>query len=66
MKDQPTYESSGVDIAAGDHAVELIAKHASSTARPEVLSTLGGFAGAFKAAFDGLEEPILLSATDGV
>jgi phosphoribosylformylglycinamidine cyclo-ligase len=63
---KPSYESSGVDIAAGDRAVELIAGHAASTSRPEVLTKLGGFAGAFAAKFDGVDEPVLLSATDGV
>jgi phosphoribosylformylglycinamidine cyclo-ligase len=66
VSDTTSYGSSGVDIAAGDRAVELIAKHAASTSRPEVLTELGGFAGAFAAAFEGLKEPVLLSATDGV
>ena len=66
MADSPSYERSGVDISAGDRAVELIAKHAEATHRPEVLSKLGGFAGAFDARFEGLEEPVLLSASDGV
>ena len=64
--DRPSYERSGVDIAAGDHAVELISKHAQSTTRPEVLSSLGGFAGAFDARFAKYQEPVLLAATDGV
>lgn len=66
MTDRPSYERSGVDIAAGDHAVELISKHARSTIRPEVLTDLGGFAGAFDARFANYEEPVLLAATDGV
>ena len=66
MSDGPSYASAGVDIEAGDRAVELIAKHAQRTNRPEVMTKLGGFAGAFAAAFDGLDEPVLLSATDGV
>lgn len=66
MADRPTYERSGVDIAAGDHAVELISKHARATMRPEVLTTLGGFAGAFDGRFANYDEPVLLAATDGV
>ena len=64
--DGPTYERSGVDIAAGDRAVELISEHARTTIRPEVLSGLGGFAAAFDARFANYEEPVLLAATDGV
>lgn len=66
VSDRPSYERSGVDIAAGDHAVELISKHAQATIRPEVLTSLGGFAGAFDARFANYEEPVLLAATDGV
>jgi phosphoribosylformylglycinamidine cyclo-ligase len=66
VPDRPTYQRSGVDIAAGDHAVELISKHAQATIRPEVLTNLGGFAGAFDARFADYKEPVLLAATDGV
>jgi phosphoribosylformylglycinamidine cyclo-ligase len=66
VADRPSYKRSGVDIEAGDHAVELIAKHAQATNRSEVLTTLGGFAGAFEARFAGMKEPVLLAATDGV
>lgn len=66
MSDGPSYASAGVDIEAGDRAVELIARQAHRTNRPEVLTKLGGFAGAFAAAFEGVEDPVLLSATDGV
>ena len=66
MSDGPSYTSAGVDIEAGDRAVELIARHAQRTNRPEVLTKLGGFAGAFAAAFDGTDDPVLVSATDGV
>ena len=61
-----SYRSSGVDIEAGDHAVELMRAHVSSTHRAEVLGDIGGFAGAFSASFAGLEDPVLLSAADGV
>jgi phosphoribosylformylglycinamidine cyclo-ligase len=66
VADRPSYQRSGVDIEAGDHAVELISKHAQATNRPEVLTALGGFAGAFDARFAGVKEPVLLAATDGV
>jgi phosphoribosylformylglycinamidine cyclo-ligase len=61
-----SYRSSGVDIEAGDRAVELMRAHVSSTHRAEVLGDIGGFAGAFSAGFAGIEDPVLLSAADGV
>ena len=66
MADTPSYTGSGVDIEAGDRAVELIAKHARSTNRPEVLSAVGGFAGAFAAGLKRYPDPVLFAATDGV
>lgn len=62
----PSYRDAGVDIAAGDRAVDLIKAHAKTTLRPEVVGDIGGFAGAFAANFGAYDEPILLSATDGV
>ena len=60
------YKNAGVDIEAGYKAVELMKKHVQSTARPEVLGGIGGFSGAFSAmAFKTMEEPVLLSGTDG-
>jgi len=60
------YTQAGVDIRAGDDAVSLIKKHAAATLRPEVLEGIGGFAGLFSARFENLEDPVLVSATDGV
>src|ERR1700754_1563444 len=60
-----TYASAGVDIAAGDRAVELFKPLASKATRPEVLSKLGGFAGLFSLRGD-YREPLLASSTDGV
>ena len=61
------YKSSGVDIEAGYESVELIKKHVARTMRPEVLGGLGGFSGAFSlSAIKDMEEPVLLSGTDGV
>ncbi len=61
------YKSAGVDIEAGYRSVELIKSHVARTMRPEVLSGLGGFSGAFSAAaFKDMEHPVLVSGTDGV
>ncbi len=61
------YKQAGVDIEAGYESVELIKEHVKGTLRPEVLGGLGGFSGAFSAkAFSGMEDPVLLSGTDGV
>lgn len=64
-----SYASAGVDIEAGDRAVELMKEWVKKTQRPEVagLGGLGGFAGLFDAsAFKRYERPLLASATDGV
>src|ERR1700676_2217558 len=60
-----TYASAGVDIEAGDRAVELLKPLASKATRPEVRGGLGGFAGLF-ALRVGYREPVLASSTDGV
>ena len=61
------YKKSGVDIEAGYKSVELMKKFVQGTMRPEVLGGLGGFSSAFSMkAFKGMEEPTLLSGTDGV
>jgi phosphoribosylformylglycinamidine cyclo-ligase len=59
------YASAGVDVAAGDRAVELMRAAVESTHRPEVISRLGGF-GAAVAIPAGYREPVLVSSTDGV
>ena len=60
------YKKAGVDIEAGYKSVELIKKHVKETLRPEVLGGLGGFSGAFSlSAIKDMENPILLSGTDG-
>ena len=60
------YKSAGVDIEAGYKSVELMKKFVKSTMRPEVLGGLGGFSGAFSlAAVKDMEDPVLLSGTDG-
>lgn len=61
------YKKAGVDIEAGYRAVELMKKHVKGTMRPEVLTGLGGFSGAFSlAGFQNMEKPTLVSGTDGV
>ncbi len=60
------YKKAGVDIEAGYRSVELIKEHIKRTTRPEVLGGIGGFAGAFDLkAIAQMEEPVLLSGTDG-
>lgn len=60
-----SYASAGVDIEAGDRAVELFKPYAAKATRPEVRGGLGGFAGLF-ALRGGYREPVLASSTDGV
>ena len=61
------YKSAGVDIEAGYKSVELMKKHVKETMRPEVMGGLGGFSGAFSlSTIKNMEEPVLLSGTDGV
>ena len=60
------YKNAGVDIEAGYESVELMKKFVKGTMRPEVLGGLGGFSGAFSLEnIKKMEEPILLSGTDG-
>ncbi|OIB01564.1 phosphoribosylformylglycinamidine cyclo-ligase [Paenibacillus sp. LC231] len=61
-----TYKQAGVDIAAGNEAVERMKKHVKTTFRPEVMTDLGGFGALFKLNKDQYEEPVLVSGTDGV
>ena len=61
------YKNAGVDIEAGYKSVELMKQYVQGTMRPEVLGGIGGFSGAFSAAaLKNMEEPTLLSGTDGV
>lgn len=61
------YKNAGVDIEAGYKSVELIKKYVAETMRSEVLGGLGGFSGAFSLkAIKDMEDPVLLSGTDGV
>lgn len=61
------YKKAGVDIEAGYKSVELMKEHIKGTMRPEVLTNIGGFSGAFSMeAFKNMEKPTLVSGTDGV
>ncbi len=59
------YRAAGVDVAAGERAVELMREHVASTRRPEVVGGLGGFGGAFGIPA-GYVEPLLIASSDGV
>jgi phosphoribosylformylglycinamidine cyclo-ligase len=59
------YAAAGVDVAAGDRAVELMRDAIESTRRPEVVGSIGGFAGAV-AVPSGYRDPLVVSSTDGV
>ncbi|MFM8972144.1 MAG: phosphoribosylformylglycinamidine cyclo-ligase [Actinomycetota bacterium] len=61
-----TYAQSGVDIAAGERAVEMIKAHVRSTFRPEVVGDIGGFGGLFSLGRLEHTDPMLVSSTDGV
>lgn len=60
------YRQAGVDIDAGNEAVERMKKHVKKTFRPEVLTGLGGFGALFKPDLTEIEEPVFVSGTDGV
>ena len=59
------YAASGVDVAAGDRAVELMREAIESTRRPEVIGGIGGFGGAISLP-PGYRDPVIVSSTDGV
>ena len=62
-----SYASAGVDIAAGDRAVELMKAAVAKTAGPEVIGGIGGFAGLFDVSkILGMRRPLLATSTDGV
>jgi phosphoribosylformylglycinamidine cyclo-ligase len=66
-RDERTYAAAGVDIAAGERAVELMRRSVASARRPEVVGGLGGFAGLFDAsALRAYRRPLLATSTDGV
>ena len=69
MTDAPkpsTYAAAGVDLDAGDRAVELMKSKVATATRPEVVGGLGGFAGLFRLDVAKWRDPLLASSTDGV
>lgn len=65
-KTQLTYADAGVDIDAGNRAVELMKNNVRATYRPEVMGDLGGFGALFALNHKKYEQPVLVSGTDGV
>ena len=61
-----SYAAAGVDITAGYKAVELMKKHVARTKNEGCLDDVGGFGGCFGLNLAGMEEPVLVSGTDGV
>jgi len=61
-----SYKAAGVDITAGYTAVELMKKHIKRTITPGVVGDVGGFGGLFRPELTGMQDPILVSGTDGV
>lgn len=61
-----SYKQAGVDVTAGYKAVELMKQHVARTKIPGAISSIGGFGGLFQPDFAGMEQPILVSGTDGV
>jgi phosphoribosylformylglycinamidine cyclo-ligase len=61
-----SYASAGVDVEAGERAVEALRPHAEKASRPEVLGGIGGFAGLFAPRLSRFQEPVLAASTDGV
>ena len=66
MPEKTTYRDAGVDIEAQDEALREVRHIARSTFTPDVISDIGLFGGLFRARFEGMESPILVSSTDGV
>ncbi len=61
-----SYKAAGVDVTAGYESVELMKKHVARTRIPGVVSGIGGFGGLFAPDLAGMQEPLLVSGTDGV
>ncbi len=61
-----SYKAAGVDVTAGYRSVELMKKHVARTKIDGVVSGIGGFGGLFAPDFKGMQDPVLVSGTDGV
>ena len=66
VPNKTSYRDSGVDIDAQDEALREVRHIARGTFTPNVISDIGSFGGLFRASFEGIEKPILVSSTDGV
>src|SRR5215213_2425075 len=66
MKEEISYRDAGVDIDAANEAKERIKRLARSTFTPNVLTEIGSFGGMFRAGFNEMSEPVLVSSADGV
>jgi phosphoribosylformylglycinamidine cyclo-ligase len=66
VPDETSYRDAGVDIDAQDEALREVRRIARGTFTPNVLSDIGSFGGLFRASFEGIEKPVLVSSTDGV
>lgn len=68
MKDSfsESYKAAGVDVTAGYESVKLMKKHVERTNIPGVMTGIGGFGGLFQLDVKDMEEPVLVSGTDGV
>ncbi|MFZ0665862.1 MAG: phosphoribosylformylglycinamidine cyclo-ligase [Acidimicrobiales bacterium] len=65
-EESASYAAAGVDLEAADEAVRRIGALAASTARPGVMEGIGGFGGSFALDTSHMEQPVLVSSTDGV
>ena len=61
-----SYKAAGVDVTAGYRAVDLMKKHVARTKTDGAISSIGGFGGLFQPNLTGMEQPLLVSGTDGV
>lgn len=66
MRERATYKGAGVDIQAGEEAVQRMKEHIKSTFTPGVLTDVGSFGGMFDLAAADVEHPVLVSSIDGV
>jgi phosphoribosylformylglycinamidine cyclo-ligase len=66
VRDKTSYRDAGVDIDAQDNALREVRHIARGTFTPNVVSDIGSFGGLFRAQFDDIAAPILVSSTDGV
>ncbi len=66
MTEKSRYRDAGVDIDAQDEALRQVRRIVRGTFTPNVISDIGSFGGLFRASFDGIDKPILVSSTDGV